>query len=199
MAGVSKRGKKWVARLGIGDADFNVGVCGSEEAARACLARHQAAVANGTSPFLIPGALTLKAYAASISVRYGTVKRWVGEGLPVIRVDQAVLVVPADAEGWVSAHRRGGVSFARRAVVYFAERTRDNAIKIGWSSNVTRRLVELQNIERCDVELLAAVPGNKPDEQTLHSRFAEDRIANEWFAPSEALTTFIASLGRTAA
>lgn len=196
---VVQRGSKWVARLKVGRGDFVVGVCGSEAGARQCLARHEAAVADGTSPFLLPDVLSLKLYAASIGVRYGTVKRWVHEGMPVHKVDHAVLVVPKEAEAWVAKHRRGGVCFARRAVIYFAQRDADMAIKIGWSSNIARRLGELASKGRVEVALLAAVPGNKPDEQALHARFAEDLIADEWFRPSAALMGFIASLGRIAA
>ncbi len=199
MSGVRRRGKKWVARLTVGGHDHTVGVCGSEETARACLAVHLRKVADGSSPYLMPNTMALKAYAESIAVRYGTVKRWVGEGLPVVHAGTVVLVRTDLAKEWVEDCRQGGVAFARKAVVYFAERESDHAIKIGWTSNVGRRLSELRKDEGTDVILLAAIPGDKLTELAMHERFAADLIELEWFRPSERLVEFISGLGRSAA
>ncbi len=196
---VEPRGKKWVARIRVGGSRYFLGTFGSESAAAACYAQHEASVANGTSPYLLPDSMSLTAYADSIGVRRGTVKRWIGEGLPAHHIGPAVLVVPAEAEPWVREHRTDSVAFSRRAIVYFVERDTDRAIKIGWTSDIARRLLEFRTKQKTDVLLLAAIPGDKPLEQRLQARFAADHIEREWFRPSAELTDFIASIGAVAA
>jgi len=195
---VERRGKKWVVRLVIGKSKHTVAVCGSDNAARVCLAQHRAAIADGTSPYLVPGALSIESYANEIGVRKGTVKRWIHEGMPVTRVGRVVLIIPELANAWVREHRKDTIAKNRRSVVYFVERETDHAIKIGWSSDVARRIGELRKKEQCEIVLLAAIPGDKPEEQAVHARFANDAIADEWFRPSESLTTFISKLGQVA-
>lgn len=195
---VTLKGSKWVARLRLNGSEFVVGVCGSREAAEACLSRHQAAVADGSSPYLIPGALSLKHYAESIGVRYGTAKRWVHEGMPSHKADAAVLIVPGEAEAWIREHARN-VTFSRRGIVYFIEREGDGAIKIGWTSDIRRRLLELEKLVGRQLVLLGAVPGDKVRELEFHARFAESLIGDEWFRPTDDLRAFINSLGRMAA
>jgi hypothetical protein len=124
-----------------------------------------------------------KEFAEAIGVAHGTVKRWLHEGMPAtrIRLGREVSIDEAAARAWVTEHHANSVSFNRAAVVYVARRERDGALKIGWTSDVMRRVHELRRRERCAVELVAAVPGAKPDELRMHETFRACRIDGEWF------------------
>lgn len=143
------------------------------------------------------GEMNGRAFAASIGVAHGTVKRWLHEGMPSRRERHRTWIEPAAAQTWIEA-RRKSIAFHRKAVVYLAQRE-DGAVKIGWSSDVVRRLRELRRDARMPVSLLACFPGDKPAELLLHERFAADRLDGEWYRPSDVLSSFIATLGRSAA
>lgn len=78
------------------------------------------------------------------------------------------------------------VNGGRGRRIYFAER--DGRIKIGSSTNVAQRMVAL------DASLLASMPGGVAAERRLHRRFADARIAGEWFRPTPELMSFIAEV-----
>ncbi|XXX79291.1 GIY-YIG nuclease family protein [Sorangium sp. So ce134] len=130
--------------------------------------------------------MTIEAFAHAIGVKLGTVKRWGWEGMPVKRRR----VVPRDAIRWIVKHRKDSIAFGRKSVVYFV---RDHAgrIKIGLSSDVQRRLVEIRKMVNGPVELLGTIEGDKEVELALHERFASDRLEGEWFCASEAVMAAI--------
>lgn len=144
-------------------------------------------------------------FAEHIDVAHGTVKRWLHEGLPARRTGaktnghSSVWITPADGIAWVSARYPKSIARGRRGSVYVATRATDGAIKIGWTSDVMRRIQELRRHTRSAVELEACFPGDKPDELRLHARFQADRIDGEWHRPSEALLSFISGLRAVAA
>jgi hypothetical protein len=146
--------------------------------------RHIGAMAR-----LSPEWVRVREYADSRRIRYGTVKRWVHEGLPVLRshlyggAPPAVRVLPALADAWVARHYPSTVAHNRITVVYFARRVSDGAIKIGFTSDVDRRLGELRK-EFGTHELLSYRRGSKPDELALHARFKSAHIEGEWFHPT---------------
>ncbi len=146
------------------------------------------------------GEMNGKRFAESVGVAHGTVKRWLHEGMPCSRKGHQTWIVPSFATAWVEARYGKTVAFDRRAVIYFAVRD-DGAVKIGWSSDIVRRVTELRRDTRSDVQLLACYPGAKPDELALHARFATDRIEDggEWFRRSEAIDDFLRNLARAAA
>ena len=198
--GVERRGTKWVARLSRKDSRRLVGTYGSEAAAKSGLARAEAEIVAGTSPLVgPPGTVSGQAFAASIGVRYGTVRRWTHEGMPTIRVGGIVHVDPVAAGVWVEANRKDTIAIRRSSVIYVIRRDRDGAVKIGWSADVGRRLTELRIKGRCEVALVVAFPGDKPDEIRLHERFAADRLDGEWFRASSAIEAFVESVRGAAA
>lgn len=145
--------------------------------------------------------MTVRDFAESIGAKNGTVKRWVHEGMPVRRSGHVVRVDPAEAQAWIAARPRlYSVTFNRRSVVYFARRD-DGAIKIGFTSDVQRRLREIRKEERLTSTpvLLATFDGDKRLELMLHERYARHRIDGEWFHPSEELEALIDCLARGAA
>lgn len=123
-------------------------------------------------------------FAEHIDVAHGTVKRWLHEGMPARRDGCHVWITPDDGKAWIAARypNRQSIAIARRAFVYVAHRLSDDAVKIGWTSDVMRRVAELRKLSRAPVELVACFPGNKPTELSLHARFAAQRIDGEWFA-----------------
>ena len=82
--------------------------------------------------------------------------------------------------------------FERAAFVYFMQRA-DGRIKIGYSTNVSRRR---KNIESAagPVSLLAVVPGGPLEESALHMKFHGFRVHGEWFDPDETLLAYISEL-----
>ncbi len=132
-------------------------------------------------------------FADRLGVPYGTVKRWATEGLPIRRsIHHRSNQIPlTEGLAWVESHRGKSVSFNRSSTIYFAQRQTDGAVKIGWTSDVERRLRELRKENRVAVVLLAAFPGDKPDEGRMHLRFAADRIDGEWFRASPSLMSLV--------
>lgn len=78
--------------------------------------------------------------------------------------------------------------------VYFAEA--EGSIKIGWSSDVARRLEELQTGNPRKIRLLGAFPGTMHDEAALHRKFGHLRLEGEWFRGESELRSFVASQER---
>jgi hypothetical protein len=125
----------------------------------------------------------------------GTVKRWLYEGMPAVQSPGHRLhIEPTVADVWVAEHKGGTISRFRQSVVYVVRRASDGAIKIGWTSDTERRLRELRRDERSPIALLAAMPGDKPDELALQARFESTRLEGEWFSPSEELLAFVDGL-----
>lgn len=80
-----------------------------------------------------------------------------------------------------------------RSVVYYI--AAGQAIKIGTSIDVVRRLTELQR-ERPSVplRLIVTETGGRPLEARRHLEFRESRLSGEWFALSFALAYHLAEL-----
>lgn len=153
--------------------------------------------AERSTGVLDSGEMDGKRYAEHIGVAHGTVKRWLSEGMPARRHHKYVWITPAEADAWIAERFKGrrSIAFQRKGVVYFIERE-DGAIKIGWSSDVMRRLQEIRKEYLSACQLIACYPGNKTDELRLHATFSDCRIAEEWFRPEEHLQAFIAALGQ---
>jgi hypothetical protein len=148
---------------------------------------------------LLTGEMNAVRFAEHIDVAHGTVKRWLTEGLPARRNGNRVWITPEAGRAWVEGRYPASIARGRRGLVYIATRATDGAVKIGWTSDVMRRVAELRKESRSAVELAACFPGDKPDELRLHARFAEDRIAGEWHRPSTTLLAFIEGLRAVAA
>ena len=75
--------------------------------------------------------------------------------------------------------------------VYFLQAQSLGLIKIGTSSNVSKRIAALQTASPDALTVLGCIPGDCEIERSLHARFAEERVRGEWFTPSERLVDFI--------
>lgn len=149
------------------------------------------------------GEMNARRFAEHIDVAHGTIKRWLHEGLPARRTggihSSRVWITPETGVAWVEARYPNSIARGRRGLLYLATRATDGAIKIGWTSDVMRRISELRKEAGSAVELAACFPGDKPDELRLHARFADDRMDGEWHRPSVALLSFIEGLRAVAA
>jgi hypothetical protein len=74
--------------------------------------------------------------------------------------------------------------------VYFAYCSTLDAFKIGFSSNVTNRIRQLQTGRADKLLLCALLPGCRHVEKSLHSMFAGSRMHGEWFASTPELLAF---------
>lgn len=69
--------------------------------------------------------------------------------------------------------------------VYFAQRTSDGLIKIGWSRSVNVRMYAVK------AKVIGAIPGGRLVEKVVHDRFVHLREHGEWFRPGEDLLDYI--------
>ncbi len=149
---------------------------------------------------LSTGELDGKRFAEHARVAHGTIKRWLHEGMPAIQDGTRVWIEPVAADAWIAKRFNGRktVAFDRHSYVYLAQ-AENEQIKIGWSSDVMRRLSELRKYRRQAVHLLACFPGNKPDELALHDRFASLSVGDEWYEDTDgSIAAYVATLGRAA-
>jgi hypothetical protein len=66
-------------------------------------------------------------------------------------------------------------------------------VKIGYSSDVAKRLNGLRTASATDLRIVALVDGDRRQEAAFHERFATYRLHGEWFEMHGALAEFIAS------
>jgi Meiotically up-regulated gene 113 len=84
----------------------------------------------------------------------------------------------------------------RASAIYFMQAAVGGPIKIGFSDNVSERLVQHQIGCPFELRILAEMPGTMGDEAALHRRFADYATSGEWFSPECAdLVSLIESLG----
>ena len=76
--------------------------------------------------------------------------------------------------------------------IYFILDKKDNAVKIGYSENPQRRLVEIQATRKNKLKLFYTQIGNKRDEQIYHMTYSQQRLGGEWFRVKGKLKEFIA-------
>ena len=76
-------------------------------------------------------------------------------------------------------------------MIYFIQGERTRLIKIGYTTNVKKRIKGLitQNSEK--LIFLKAVSGDLKTEQLIHQKFKSFNCHNEWFYPMFTLVNFI--------
>jgi hypothetical protein len=78
-------------------------------------------------------------------------------------------------------------------MIYFAQATEGDLIKIGHTSRLPDRLVDLCYEYATQFRVLGIMDGGREKESELHSRFAIDRDKGEFFRPSDAIMDCINS------
>jgi hypothetical protein len=81
-------------------------------------------------------------------------------------------------------------------MIYFAKSAARDQIKIGTTTCLRTRFGALEGTEKTELDLLAVMDGNRPEEKELHLRFSHLRVSGEWFRPADELLEFIAANGK---
>lgn len=77
-------------------------------------------------------------------------------------------------------------------MIYFAQPVDGGPIKIGYSEDVSQRLIQLESDYGQPLALLATLDGGRTEEQALHARFSHLRFGRtEQFRPTAELLSFI--------
>lgn len=76
--------------------------------------------------------------------------------------------------------------------VYFVQAGADGPIKIGFATDVRRRLTNMQTASAAELRLLAAIEGDQDHEAALHARLAPLRVRGEWFRDDPVLRAVMA-------
>ena len=78
------------------------------------------------------------------------------------------------------------------SVVYFIKCKETGLIKIGYTTDITKRVSGVRKDRGNPVELLGTIKKNgRQLEQILHIRFMKSRHKGEWFNPTEDLVDFV--------
>lgn len=75
--------------------------------------------------------------------------------------------------------------------VYFVQAGEGGPIKIGWSTDVSRRMAGLRPGTSAPLKLLLVVPGTRASEKAAHDKFKAYRLHGEWFKPDPRLLAAI--------
>lgn len=86
----------------------------------------------------------------------------------------------------------------KKEYIYFIRGKIIDAIKIGFTTNVEKRVYSIGCTTPGGVDLLAVIPGTIKMESDLHERFDQFAIGHEWFTPDPAIIEYIESLGEHA-
>lgn len=76
-------------------------------------------------------------------------------------------------------------------MIYFLKNKKVDVVKIGYTSNIQRRIKQLEQQSKCKLKLLLLMPGNILNEKELHKHFKNCNISGEWFNYSEAVKSYI--------
>lgn len=76
--------------------------------------------------------------------------------------------------------------------VYFVQADQVGLVKIGYASDLWRRIFDLCMASPVPLVLLAHTPGGHTEEQKLHRRLELDRHHGEWFRPTRAVMACVA-------
>jgi hypothetical protein len=105
-----------------------------------------------------------------------------------------------DLVEWQSSDTiHGDASFATTGFIYFVPEPGTGAIKIGYASDVQKRVDGLQTAHPQRLELIGFVPGGFQMERAVHQAVRPHHIRGEWHRPDPKLFSFIAEVLRRAA
>jgi hypothetical protein len=70
--------------------------------------------------------------------------------------------------------------------IYFIQDTKTKSVKIGFTTNILKRLCTLQQNNAHPLVVLALFDGGKEDERALHQSISTHRMRGEWYAKAAA-------------
>lgn len=76
-------------------------------------------------------------------------------------------------------------------MIYFLTPFKGGPIKIGTTTQLSKRLAYLQCEHKTALTVLGVMDGGRTEEEAIHERFAANRQHKEWFAPADDLWAFI--------
>lgn len=76
-------------------------------------------------------------------------------------------------------------------MIYFLRAVGTECAKIGYATNVVRRLAVLQAGNPARLEVFRQIPGDRASEAWLHAHYKARRIEREWFAYCETMHTIV--------
>lgn len=71
--------------------------------------------------------------------------------------------------------------------IYFVEASPDSPIKVGWASDIAKRVAALQTAHWQELRVVGQVPGDQPAEAEAHYELRPHRLRGEWFEREAAL------------
>lgn len=83
-------------------------------------------------------------------------------------------------------------------MIYFIQSRDAGPIKIGYTTDIKRRLSALQLAHPEKIKVLACTDGTRETEAELHKKFSSARIRGEWFKCTDDLIRHITALPRFA-
>ncbi len=87
-----------------------------------------------------------------------------------------------------------GNNKTKKSKIYFVLCKEAQAVKIGVTNDVKKRLDSLQTANPFNLELLKFIEGNRSREQEIHKKFEHLKRNGEWFSYSQELREFINNL-----
>lgn len=75
--------------------------------------------------------------------------------------------------------------------IYFVSSQATNTVKIGYSSNLPKRFIDLQTSSSTQLMLILRFRGNRATERQIHEQLKEHRKFGEWFADGPDVETLI--------
>src|SRR5581483_11743417 len=88
------------------------------------------------------------------------------------------------------------MTLRRPTRVYFIHAPTSGLVKIGFTSDLRKRIQNLQHFSPEPLILLAHMPGSYGDEQALHARLWRHRRHGEWFEDGPAIRACVAEAKR---
>ena len=80
-----------------------------------------------------------------------------------------------------------------RGLIYLVVSASTNKLKIGYTSNLKKRLRQISNASGTKVELISSFPGDMAMEKEAHKRFDHFRCIGEWFEYDDSIINFFKS------
>lgn len=84
---------------------------------------------------------------------------------------------------------------SRRETVYFILNTHNRLVKIGYTTDVARRLIDLQTASGYRLQLILRFIASRAVERAIHEFLSSERMVGEWFRMSEKTEKLVDELG----